>query len=98
MLSTTRERRAFIRMVVNAPVTIIRGQERFLATCIDLSGNGMAIEVEGPYTFQDHEEFRVNLATNSNALPPFESAVRILRIDKKGSTLVTLGVEFVSAS
>lgn len=97
MLSTTRERRAFMRMVVNAPVTLIRGQERFLATCLDLSANGMAIEVEGNYTFTDHEELKINLATNSNALPPFETVGRVIRIEKKGQ-LIHLGVEFVTAS
>lgn len=94
MLTTTRERRTFMRMVVNAPVTLIRGSEKMLATCRDLSANGMAIEADSVGDFTVGEVLRINLSTNSNALPPFVADAKVVRADKTGK-LYQLGVEFV---
>lgn len=100
MLTTTRERRTFMRMVVNAPVTLVRGEERMLATCRDLSANGMAIEADsvGDFSVGDFsvgEVLKVNLSTNSNALPPFVADAKIVRADKTGK-FYQLGLEFVT--
>ncbi len=95
MLTTTRERRTFMRMVVNAPVTLVRGEERMLATCRDLSANGMAIEADSVGDFSVGEVLKVNLSTNSNALPPFVADAKIVRADKTGK-FYQLGLEFVT--
>ena len=97
MLTTTRERRTFMRMVIDAPVTLVRGSEHIMATCRDLSANGMAIDVENTCLFTMGETLKVSLSTNSNALPPFEADAKIVRIDNKGE-YSQLGVEFVSVS
>ncbi|WP_024872665.1 PilZ domain-containing protein [Tolumonas lignilytica] len=95
MLTTTRERRTFMRMVINAPVTLIRGSEHILATCRDLSANGMAIEVETDTQFTLEEILSVSLSTNSNALPPFVADAKIVRLETIDE-IVQLGVEFVT--
>lgn len=95
MLTTTRERRTFMRMVVNAPVTLVRGEERMLATCRDLSANGMSIEADSVGDFSVGEVLKVNLSTNSNALPPFVADAKIVRADKTGK-FYQLGLEFVA--
>ena len=95
MLTTTRERRAFMRMVVDAPVTLLRGNEQMLATCRDLSANGMSIEADNVGNFTEGEVLKVSLSTNSNALPPFVADAKVIRAEKTGS-IYQLGVEFVS--
>lgn len=94
MLTTTRERRTFMRMVINAPVTLVRGSDRILATCRDLSANGMSIEAEVADLFTVGEQLSINLSTNSNALPPFVADAKIVRADKVDG-VYQLGVEFV---
>ena len=63
MLTTTRERRTFMRMVIDAPVTLVRGSEHIMATCRDLSANGMAIDVENTCLFTMGETLKVSLRT-----------------------------------
>ncbi len=89
-----KERRAFMRMIVDAPVTLIRGSERYQAICRDLSANGMAIDAsEGHYALG--ELIQISLATHSNLLPPFQAEARIVRADPVDSGYL-LGIEFVS--
>ncbi len=95
MLTTTRERRTFMRMVIDAPVTLVRGSEHIMATCRDLSANGMAIDVENTAQITIGETLKVSLSTNSNALPPFEADATVVRADNKGE-YYQLGVEFIS--
>lgn len=83
-----------MRMVVDAPVTLIRGSERYQGICRDLSANGMAIDAsEGRYTVG--ELIQISLATHSNLLPPFQAEARVVRADAVDSGYL-LGVEFVS--
>ncbi len=95
MLTTTRERRAFMRMVVDAPVTLIRNGEYMLATCRDLSATGMSIEADNVGSFTEGEVIKVSLSTNSNTLPPFVADAIIMRAEKTGK-IYQLGVEFLS--
>ncbi len=97
MLTTTRERRTFMRMVINAPVTLVRGSERIIATCRDLSANGMSIEAEVATVFPVGEHMSVSLSTNSNALPPFVAEAKVVRADEVDG-VYQLGVEFVVVS
>ncbi|MFB0953742.1 MAG: PilZ domain-containing protein, partial [Aeromonadaceae bacterium] len=46
MTDPSKERRNFMRMVVNAPVTLIQGASVVEGVCRDLSANGMSIETE----------------------------------------------------
>ena len=46
LIDTSKERRNFMRMVVNAPVTLIQGSHVIEGVCRDLSANGMSIEIE----------------------------------------------------
>ncbi len=89
-----KERRAFMRMVIDAPVTLVRGQERIAAVCRDLSASGMAIDVANG-AFKEGEFLRVSLATTNNQLPPFEAEARVIRADAVDQGYL-LGVEFVS--
>ena len=43
MITSTKERRAFQRMVINAPVTLFQHQQVLEGVCRDLSANGMVV-------------------------------------------------------
>ncbi|MFB2863941.1 PilZ domain-containing protein [Aeromonas sp. MdU4] len=92
MLTNTKERRAFARMVINAPVTVYQQQLVLEGICRDLSANGMGIAVS-EHQLDINQPIRISLATNSNLLPPFEAHARIIRVlEEEGGLL--LAVEF----
>jgi Predicted glycosyltransferase len=84
-----------MRMVVDAPVTLMISGEQIDAICRDLSANGMAIDLPKP--LPDGIELLVSLATASNALPPFQAQARVVRGEPKGSSY-QIGVEFIAVS
>ena len=94
MLTNTKERRAFARMVINAPVTVYQQQLVLEGICRDLSANGMSIEIE-KNLYLEGSELQVSLATSSNLLPPFQAQARVIRVDAQGEGY-RLGVEFLS--
>ena len=94
MLTNTKERRAFARMVINAPVTVYQQQLVLEGICRDLSANGMSIEIE-KNLYPEGSELQVSLATSSNLLPPFQAQARVIRVDPQGDNY-RLGVEFLS--
>ena len=90
MITSTKERRAFQRMVINAPVTLFQRQQVLEGVCRDLSANGMGVEVN-EHGFDLAQPIRVSLATSSNLLPPFEAQARIVRVlEEEGGLLLAL--------
>ena len=77
MLTNTKERRAFARMVINAPVTVYQQQLVLEGICRDLSANGMGIAVS-EHQLDINQPIRISLATNNNLLPPFEEESGLL--------------------
>ena len=94
MLTNTKERRAFARMLINAPVTVYQQQQELEGICRDLSANGMGIAVS-EHQFDITQPIRISLATYSNLLPPFEAQARIIRVLEEEGHLL-LAVEFQS--
>ena len=88
MITSTKERRAFQRMVINAPVTLYQQHRVLEGVCRDLSANGMGVEIN-QHDFDVAQPLRVSLATSSNLLPPFEAQARIVRVleEEKGLLL-----------
>ncbi len=89
---STKERRAFQRMLINAPVTLYQQHRIQEGICRDLSANGMGIKVN-EHGFNLELPIRVSLATGSNLLPPFEVQARIVRVLQEGQGLL-LALEF----
>lgn len=90
MITSTKERRAFQRMVINAPVTLFQRQQVLEGVCRDLSANGMGVEVN-EHGFDLAQPIRVSLATSSNLLSPFEAQARIVRVlEEEGGLLLAL--------
>lgn len=96
MITSTKERRAFQRMIINAPVTIFQQQQQQVleGVCRDLSANGMGISVP-EHQLDTTQPIRVSLATNNNLLPPFEAQARIIRVLEEEDGLL-LAIEFQS--
>ena len=92
MITSTKERRAFQRMVINAPVTLFQHQQVLEGVCRDLSANGMGIAV-AEHQLDVSQPIRVSLATNNNLLPPFEAQARIIRVLEEEDGLL-LAIEF----
>ncbi|MGL4206904.1 MAG: PilZ domain-containing protein [Aeromonadaceae bacterium] len=89
----SKERRAFMRLVIDAPLTLLFEGRELAGVCRDLSANGMAIELSEALPLG--ALLQVSLATASNALPPFQAEARVLRCEPDGGAY-RLGVEFVS--
>ncbi|RQM82560.1 PilZ domain-containing protein [Aeromonas dhakensis] len=94
VITSTKERRAFQRMIINAPVTIFQQQQVLEGVCRDLSANGMGISVP-EHQLDTTQPIRVSLATNNNLLPPFEAQARIIRVLGEEDGLL-LAIEFQS--
>ncbi|UNP89110.1 PilZ domain-containing protein [Aeromonas encheleia] len=94
MITSTKERRAFARMLINAPVTLFQHQQVLEGICRDLSANGMGVEVN-EHCFDLQQLIRISLATSSNLLPPFEVQARIVRVLEEEKGLL-LALEFQS--
>ncbi|MBV7416069.1 PilZ domain-containing protein [Aeromonas sp. sia0103] len=94
MITSTKERRAFARMLINAPVTLFQHQQVLEGICRDLSANGMGVEVN-EHGFDPQQLIRISLATSSNLLPPFEVQARIVRVLEEEKGLL-LALEFQS--
>ncbi|MGY3930913.1 type IV pilus assembly protein PilZ [Aeromonas encheleia] len=94
MITSTKERRAFARMLINAPVTLFQHQQVLEGICRDLSANGMGVEVN-EHGFDLQQLIRISLATSSNLLPPFEVQARIVRVLEEEKGLL-LALEFQS--
>jgi hypothetical protein len=96
VIISTKERRAFQRMIINAPITLYQGDAVLMGICRDLSATGMGILVN-EHSLDLGLPIRVSLATHSNLLPPFEVQAHILReLDAEEGTL--LAVAFLPIS
>lgn len=73
------EKRDFIRMRMDAPITLTVGenQRELNGRCIDLSGTGMCIEVDEPLDLG--EEIVAFLPSHQAQFAPLHAAIRINR-------------------
>ena len=95
MMRDYSEKRDYIRMKVDAQIELRTFHpERVLrGICKDLSGTGMAIEVED--AFQPGTELSTCLPSNNESFPPFETIVRVIRCTATANGRFLLGVEII---
>lgn len=87
------EKRDFIRMKVDTQIELrVSGSEKVLqGICRDLSGTGMAVEVD--------EDFAVGtrllacLSSSNNKFPPFEANVQVIRSSTLANGRYLVGME-----
>ncbi len=71
------EKRDYIRMRVETPVTLTLGDKTLQCVCIDLSGTGMCIEMKEELNIGD--EAVAYMASYQNKFDPLNACIRIKR-------------------
>jgi hypothetical protein len=84
------EKRDFIRMTINAEVTLhFKGLE-FPGTCVDLSSNGMQIKVKADLALGDTLE--VHLPSPTPNLDAYHVEAEVVRAESQGDGWQVLGL------
>ncbi|GAA6135302.1 hypothetical protein NBRC116188_20920 [Oceaniserpentilla sp. 4NH20-0058] len=78
------EKRDFIRMRVESPLTLTMDSRTFECICVDLSGTGMCIETKEQLSIGD--EANAFLPSYQNQFAPLNARIRINRIMEETST------------
>ncbi|MES2820858.1 MAG: PilZ domain-containing protein [Pseudomonadota bacterium] len=88
------EKRDYIRMRLEAPVTLHHGGRELAALCLDLSSTGMQLEVESNLSLGD--KVRVHIASDHNALKGLDAEAEVVRVSDLGDGRQSLGLAIVS--
>lgn len=84
------EKRDFIRMTINAKVTLHFNGLEFPGTCVDLSSNGMQINVKAALAVGDTLE--VHLPSPTPNLDPYHVEAQVVRAENLEDGSQLLGV------
>ena len=86
------EKRGFIRMQVNTPaaINIETAGKQEQGLCLNLSGSGMLLEVNQPFT--EGSEVTVHLSSKHGHSPSIEAACTITRCLKESDNKYQLGL------
>ena len=77
------EKRSFIRMSVNCPVTYsdTDGLRKRIGTCVDLSAKGIAFQCDE--SFPLGAKLKVNVEPKLSISPPFSAVVKVIRVESE---------------
>ena len=90
------EKRDYIRMRLEAPVTLHHAGGETSALCLDLSSTGMQLEAESALNMGD--KVRVHIASEHNALKGLDAEAEVVRVTDLGSGRQALGLAIFSMS
>lgn len=90
------EKRDFIRMRVETPITFQFNGENYAAVCIDLSSTGLQIETEHAIEFSQGQKLYVSIPSTHSKLRGLEAETQVQRIDVLDNGRVALGLEIIS--
>lgn len=88
------EKRDFIRMNLNAPITLSQGGQSIQGVCHDLSSTGMQVLVAG--SFQQGEKIRVQIPSEHAELTGLDALTEVVRIDNLEDGRQSLGLTILS--
>lgn len=88
------EKRNFIRMAVNTPVSITGNLDYLSGTCLNLSGGGLLIAL--PKALKLGDRIEVNVCSNHGHSPMLRAQTRVRRIEKHESRDHLHGLEIES--
>ena len=88
------EKRDYIRMRLEAPVTLRHAGQEIPATCLDLSSTGMQLEVE--CTLQMGDEVNVHIASDHNELSGLNAQAEVVRVIDLGAGRQSIGLAIIS--
>jgi hypothetical protein len=74
------EKRNFIRMKVNTPVSIEHAGKTYTASCLDLSADGMSIETSDSFHLGD--ELKVSIDQDGENRQSFHAITEVARVSE----------------
>lgn len=87
------EKRDFIRMTVDAKVTLRFAGRSIAAICRDLSSNGMQVEAQSALHVGD--QLQVHLPSEHPSLRDLNADVEVIRVEQTGPGAQTLGLSIL---
>ncbi|WP_372876150.1 PilZ domain-containing protein [Pseudomonas sp.] len=90
------EKRDYIRMRLEAPVTLQHAGKEIPALCLDLSSTGMQLEVESALKMGD--KIKVHIASDHNQLKGLIAEAEVVRVSDLDNGRQTLGLAILSMS
>jgi len=90
------EKRDYIRMRLEAPVTLHHAGREIPALCLDLSSTGMQVEAE--CALRMGEKVKIHIASDHNELKGLDAEGEVVRIIDLGEDRQSLGLAILSMS
>ncbi|MGH8352223.1 MAG: PilZ domain-containing protein [Pseudomonas sp.] len=90
------EKRDYIRMRLEAPVTLHHAGREIPALCLDLSSTGMQVEAECALSMG--EKVKIHIASDHNELKGLDAEGEVVRISDLGEGRQSLGLAILSMS
>jgi hypothetical protein len=88
------EKRDYIRMRLEAPVTLLHAGREVPALCLDLSSTGMQIEAE--CALKMGEKVKVHIASDHNELSGLNAEAEVVRVIELEDGRQSLGLAIIS--
>lgn len=88
------EKRDYIRMRMEAPVTLQHGGRDIPALCLDLSSTGMQLEADSNVSLGD--KVKVHIASDHNQLKGLEAEAEVVRVSDLGQGRQSLGLAILT--
>jgi hypothetical protein len=90
------EKRDYIRMRLEAPVTLHHAGREIPALCLDLSSTGMQLEAECMLNMGDR--VKVHIASDHNQLKGLDAEAKVVRITDLDNGRQALGLAIITMS
>ena len=90
------EKRDYIRMQMEASVTLLHDGQETLARCLDLSSTGMQVEATSNLVMG--QLVKVHIASDHEKLPGLDAETEVVRVIDLGDGRQSLGLTILSMS
>lgn len=90
------EKRDFIRMRLETPVTIHHAGKEIQAQCLDLSSTGMQVEAECPVAMG--EQVKVHIPSDHSELKGLDALAEVVRVTPLDDGRASIGLAILSMS
>ena len=88
------EKRDFIRMRLDAPVTLRHNGAELAGVCVDLSSTGMQVEADS--TLPMGAQVRVSIRSSHSELSGLDATTEVVRVQDLGGGRQSLGLSILS--
>lgn len=88
------EKRDFIRMQVETAIILMQGDQRYQATCLDLSSTGM--QVVAATSLQMGDKVQVHIPSEHSELKGLDAETEVVRVGNHEDGRQSLGLAIIS--